>query len=189
MAKSKRNLSSSYLKFVKEKTGEICVNCGVSENIEYHHIVPLSLGGKERVSNIVPLCEKCHKAAHYGRHILHYREGKRGGRPSRATDEYAFEVFDLFASGKIGKKKCVELIGLSKSTHITDMAQYKKYLDVRGIEYIKNKIDLLGVNGVLKNGANVGAVKYKDGTIKTIIYNDDGANDIDYKIKSNVKIY
>ena len=120
---------------------------------------------------------------------MHYREGKRGGRPSRATDEYVFEVFDLFASGKIGKKKCVELIGLSKSTHITDMAQYKKYLDVRGIEYIKNKIDLLGVNGVLKNGANVGTVKYKDGATKTIIYDDNGENDIDYKIKSTVKKY
>ena len=189
MSKSKRNSSPSYLKSVKEKVGTTCINCGSSENIEYHHIVPLSLGGREKVSNIVPLCKRCHKAAHYGRHILHYREGDRGGRPSKVTDECAFEIFDLFSSGKIGKKKCIELIGLSKSTHITDMAQYKKYLNARGIESIKNKVDLLGVNGALKNGKNVGFVKYKDGTIKTIIYDDNGENDIDYKIKSTVKKY
>lgn len=190
MAPTKRNLNECYLKEVRRNLGNVCVNCGSTEGIEYHHIVPLFLGGREVQSNIVPLCYKCHKAAHHGRHLSKYRDQRnKGGRKPNVSDEEAFSAFDLFASGKIGKKKCIELLGLSKSTHITDVVQYRKYLNAKGIESIKNKVDILGTNGTLKSGVNVGIVKYKDGTTKIMIYEDNGENDIEYKIKRNVKIY
>lgn len=49
----------------KNAVGRICVNCGATEEIEYHHIVPLSLGGNDVLSNICPLCATCHGKVHY----------------------------------------------------------------------------------------------------------------------------
>lgn len=42
-----------------------CVNCHrMDSSLHVHHIVPVGQGGSHRVSNLVPLCPKCHKAAH-----------------------------------------------------------------------------------------------------------------------------
>jgi 5-methylcytosine-specific restriction endonuclease McrA len=42
--------------------GTICCNClkDEKENIMFHHIVPVSIGGTDNDSNIVPLCQTCH---------------------------------------------------------------------------------------------------------------------------------
>lgn len=45
----------------KQNIGTVCCNCGATEDIEYHHIVPLLLGGNDVKSNIVPLCYKTWK--------------------------------------------------------------------------------------------------------------------------------
>ena len=51
------------------KKGTICANCNVDvkTNIIYHHIVPIAVGGRDIITNIVPLCENCHKLIHFGR--------------------------------------------------------------------------------------------------------------------------
>ena len=41
-----------------------CANCGSEENIEIHHIVPLIVGGTNRRSNLVALCQDCHAKIH-----------------------------------------------------------------------------------------------------------------------------
>jgi 5-methylcytosine-specific restriction endonuclease McrA len=38
--------------------------CGTWEDIEYHHVVPYSWGGKTEIDNIIPLCRKCHIKQH-----------------------------------------------------------------------------------------------------------------------------
>lgn len=40
-----------------------CINCG-KEATEMHHVVPLSLGGKDISSNKVYLCSICHSLIH-----------------------------------------------------------------------------------------------------------------------------
>lgn len=175
-----RNRKPTYIQKIKSSAGEICANCGSTEDIEYHHIVPLSLGGQERETNIVALCYKCHKAAHYGRHILHYTNHDSSGRKPNVSDEEAFKAFDLLANGMIGRKKCKELMHLSEGSHISDNKQFKKYLEARGIKTIKNNVDILGKTGGLKDGVNVGFVKYTDGTDKKIFYHDTGMNDVIY---------
>ena len=47
----------------KEK-GVICCNCQSEKDIQYHHIVPISSGGFDVISNIAPLCSKCHALIH-----------------------------------------------------------------------------------------------------------------------------
>lgn len=41
-----------------------CANCGSVENIEIHHIVPLIVGGTNKRSNLVALCQDCHAKIH-----------------------------------------------------------------------------------------------------------------------------
>jgi len=40
-----------------------CERCLSSENLEFHHRVPLSLGGSSILENCVVLCENCHRSA------------------------------------------------------------------------------------------------------------------------------
>jgi len=45
---------------LKEEFCYRCVQCGIkTERLEKDHIVPLSLGGGDTISNIQPLCSKC----------------------------------------------------------------------------------------------------------------------------------
>ena len=52
---------------IKDKIGRECANCHSTLNLVYHHIVPLSMGGKDSVSNMVCLCDMCHDKIHYGK--------------------------------------------------------------------------------------------------------------------------
>lgn len=47
-----------------ELVGTRCAKCGSDEYIEYHHIKPLSRGGTNKLSNIIPLCSQCHSKVH-----------------------------------------------------------------------------------------------------------------------------
>ncbi len=42
-----------------ERYGCVCLACGASEDLRVDHIIPLSLGGSNRIDNVQPLCETC----------------------------------------------------------------------------------------------------------------------------------
>jgi hypothetical protein len=46
-----------------DRDNHICLNCGSTAN-QAHHIVPLSLGGNDILSNLASLCEECHEKVH-----------------------------------------------------------------------------------------------------------------------------
>ncbi len=56
----------------KKEIGVLCCNCGSKEELEYHHVVPISLGGKDVNSNIVCLCYPCHQKHIMGRVNMGY---------------------------------------------------------------------------------------------------------------------
>lgn len=39
---------------------DVCFECGATESITYHHIVPYSKGGRKTI----PICERCHGLIH-----------------------------------------------------------------------------------------------------------------------------
>lgn len=41
-----------------------CVNCGTSDDLEVHHIVPVSRSGTNELSNLVSVCLSCHYLIH-----------------------------------------------------------------------------------------------------------------------------
>jgi len=65
---------------LKKQVGSVCCNCGSTDNIEYHHVVPLSFGGRDVASNIYAVCSDCHALIHFGNHndISHSEATKRG---------------------------------------------------------------------------------------------------------------
>lgn len=46
----------------------LCCNCGEKAK-HAHHIVPLSIGGNDILSNLVSLCVSCHKKIHVSENI------------------------------------------------------------------------------------------------------------------------
>ena len=47
--------------FIRDHQKERCSMCGSKENLEWHHMVPLSMGGETCEENMIVLCRKCHK--------------------------------------------------------------------------------------------------------------------------------
>ena len=48
--------------FVWQRDGGRCVKCGSQENLEFDHIIPISMGGSNTARNIQLLCERCNRA-------------------------------------------------------------------------------------------------------------------------------
>lgn len=163
--------------------GTACVNCESTENIEYHHIVPLILGGTNNLRNIVPLCHRCHKAAHCGGHISNYTDQSKGGRKPKIPDEEAFPIYDQWLEGKFGNIKCQELLNLGKGTHCHKTAQFKRWCKSRGIADVKHRLDYAVVTRYSGSGDffsdPVGYVIYDEehgGRREDIYFQDSGMN-------------
>ena len=66
MEKRKR-LSQQERQAVLQKTGWCCAYCGVElglDGFQVDHVVPLRLGGKDEIENMLPACRSCN---HYKR--------------------------------------------------------------------------------------------------------------------------
>ncbi|WP_329808981.1 HNH endonuclease signature motif containing protein [Enterocloster citroniae] len=154
---------SSFRKMLKEKLGESCFNCGSNDGVQYHHIVPLFLGGTNALSNIVPLCSKCHKAAHCGRHMSEYKGGKSSGRPRKTIDGYS-NVIESFLKCEIGMRECKNLLHMTDASKLTDKPWFKEYLKSNGIIKYRNNIDVIRSNGIMRPGKVIGYIEYNNGT-------------------------
>lgn len=162
----------SFKNLLKENLGCECVNCGSTREIQYHHIVPLACGGTNKLSNIVPLCQACHKAAHNGRHITDYAKSspEHMGRPRGISYEDAVPILDRYFDGKIGAKDCWERLGYKGVPKLSDKSVMKEYVKKNGIRSYRNNVDVKRMNGVLRPGDSVGYVYYMDGSKKELTY-------------------
>lgn len=53
------------VKQVAKRDGNRCTQCGYTgPGIDRHHIIPLSRGGRNVLSNLISLCETCHAKRH-----------------------------------------------------------------------------------------------------------------------------
>lgn len=57
-----RYISETTKKIVFSRDGGSCQCCGSSLNLEYDHVTPFSCGGKNDVSNIQLLCQRCNRS-------------------------------------------------------------------------------------------------------------------------------
>ena len=80
-----QNIKETQLSYVKAKIWKrqqgFCLNCGQyldckqPSTIDLHHIIPKSMGGTNKLSNLMLLHEHCHYESHYGK-LLQSKEGK-----------------------------------------------------------------------------------------------------------------
>ena len=135
-------------KFLKEKLGITCINCGTStEEVKFHHIVPIVLGGFDILTNIVPLCENCHNLVHHATgksgELNHSylikqglekakKEGKCIGRPSLTIEnipQECFEIYQLLESKQINKTEGARKLGCSRPTLYKYLEVIKNYYE------------------------------------------------------------
>lgn len=102
-------------KFSKHPELGYCSQCGQLKIVELHHVLPLSLGGKDDFKNLVALCEDCHKAAHKGNRSECIKQGMRKERECDMLISYydiAAMFYDLIvdANGHIHVKDILDIL-------------------------------------------------------------------------------
>lgn len=170
-------------KDVIKRIGSRCINCGSDECIEYHHIIPLFLGGNDIESNIVPLCHKCHQVAHKGRHISHYTNKKNTGRKKICDDDRLLEIIEMFVNGEIGNIKAIELTGQKPGARLSADRRFSEWKKEHGIKTVRNQVDYLAINTYkgLVEGDRCVSITYDDGHEEFKYWHNTGKNDVDYE--------
>lgn len=69
-----------------DKFPDECGNCETDQDVEFHHIVPLSRGGTNKVSNLVRLCSSCHDSAHGRSRAGNFKELQAAGIEKAKAD-------------------------------------------------------------------------------------------------------
>ena len=132
---NKRVTSGEY----KEKLGCTCVNCGSTEKIEYHHIVPLCMGGTNRLTNIAPVCVNCHVAIHGEAEYRKLAFQKATRKPKPKYEEFE-KVFWDYANCKIDSSEVKTLLGMSPKASLSAKKEYQMFLYRNKISRVVNHV-------------------------------------------------
>ena len=110
------------------QTHNLCQYCG-KEAKHIHHLIPISKGGDNRESNLIPLCFECHGLIHGKTFNDNWKElqrigiekakaeGKfRGGQIKKISKEKYLDLKQKWQIKEITKSKFAELLGVSRPT-------------------------------------------------------------------------
>lgn len=77
-------MSKTVSQWIKDSKYKFCAVCGKTEDLQYHHWLPVELGGKDEPENIIVLCAKHHQEFHrQGGAIKHNRLVREGIRKAK----------------------------------------------------------------------------------------------------------
>lgn len=174
--------------------GEIrCVSCDRTD-ITWHHVVPIEIGGADRISNIVPLCHDCHMNVHLQKSLTERMASARssmghfGGRKRSVPDNYK-ELLNDYVFCRIGKKELSKRWGVTVTSRkdptkqvpvdmvrLTGKSWYRDYLKELGIEKVDNCVDFTedkrNPRTLIREGEYVGTITYKDGRVEDIYHHE-----------------
>lgn len=116
---------------IKEKINK-CVNCGCETNLETHHIVALTNGGRDIESNITILCHDCHCKAH---NKVNKGYISPGGRKPKIPYEIACEYIRQYINCEITSVELKEKlqVGINSNTTVKDIRSVKRYIKENNI--------------------------------------------------------
>ena len=168
MRENNRLASQKFRKVLLQHYGgaKKCVCCGepISEPI-WHHILPVANGGQDIVTNIVPVCEFCHKAIHNMKPAFYYKckANNSGGRPKKKWVDNAEDIFDDYLHCRISKIEAKER--LKVKYNFCDRPEYKEWLFKQNVKSARNNLDYtMCLYNCIAIGQNVGYIEYEDGT-------------------------
>lgn len=113
---------------ISEELSRKCCNCASEELIEYHHIVPICVGGNDIIENIVPLCRECHYKAHGKVWRVNRDEMKRAGKKPKVEYKQAKKYIKQYFDGEITGNELKEKLRISKRTSVSSIRNVKKYI-------------------------------------------------------------
>lgn len=148
--------------------GTRCINCGSDLDVELHHIVPLGLGGTNRITNIVPLCHLCHQKAHGSVNIRKICRAENTGRPKKKPVNGYKDILYDYLHGEFGRKECEQKLQLGRATKLTDRWFFREYLAENNIVKYKNKIDLFNCSNRSKADRTnqvIAVIEYGNGNV------------------------
>ena len=114
--------------------GDRCIMCtknAPKQKVEWHHIVELADGGENTIENVIPLCHKHHMMVHHTpKRARVYKDFNAGGRPRLKLDD---GVLTKYIHAEIDMNTAHSLLGLGRTTKISDLKEYKSFLKKKGI--------------------------------------------------------
>ena len=140
----------------KEIIGLKCCNCGSETDLEYHHIIPLALGGFNKLSNMCCLCYQCHSLLHFGtkKNINHSEATKKGLQKAKERGV----ILGLPKGTKLTTKKSLDAkekikqLNYSFEGTLNNEETYKQ-IGISRNTFYKYKKELLQSNGLkIKSG-------------------------------------
>jgi hypothetical protein len=66
---SERYIPADIRRAVQKRDGHACHVCKALNNLEIHHVVPITTGGATSLNNLITLCAQCHNNEHRTRDI------------------------------------------------------------------------------------------------------------------------
>lgn len=157
----------SFKQNLKNELENKCANCGTDISLEHHHIVPLSIGGTNRTTNIVVLCHRCHQLAHGAKNIRDICKAEKTGRKRREPPKGYESIIEKYLNGEIGRKDCERQLGLPEKAKLAEQFFFKNYLSEHNIVSYKNRVDMLNTEKCKRRnhtGEFIAKVTYADGT-------------------------
>lgn len=165
---NRKHLSPADKETLTQMYGTMCYVCGREEEIEWHHVKPLWMGGEDTFENMIPVCYWCHKAI--TKQMPRGEAHRRGGRPRKIPKGHE-AILDRYFRCEFGTKECVRQLRLKQGSHISDNTWYKEYKQNHGIDSFRNNIDLrLTKNGSVLKGEPAGKITYLKDGVERIIY-------------------
>lgn len=130
----------------KHNIAKYCANCHSIDNLQVHHIIPLSLGGTNYESNLVTLCGNCHAKIHGIKLGDDWKELQRigierakkegkfkGGKPKQINEELLKVYIDKINNHEITKTEAAKILKISRPT-------LNKYIDKEYIKQHSNEV-------------------------------------------------
>lgn len=95
--KIKKPKRDGYIANATRREADGCAVCGISVKavLHAHHIQPLDYGGADDFSNVIAVCQNCHRLIHYVRERKVTKESPWIARLTHLTDERIDRLLDL----------------------------------------------------------------------------------------------
>ena len=137
-----------------------CVLCGSTENLEHHHVIPLSLGGSNEEDNIITLCAKHHVQVHnLNDSRIHAsalikaakEKNRKMGKFLGGRSPFGYKIVDGFLVKDEKKYPILKKIQLLKERGMS-LEQIRKWLE----ETHDVSLTKMGIGDVLRRNNNDG---------------------------------